>query len=154
VNEIKIIATRYGDPVARDLVAALMADLGERYGNEGDETPVRPTEFDPPDGAFMVAYLDGHPVGCGGWRAHGDTDDAEIKRMYTVPEARGRGVARAILAGLEESARQRGRRRMILETGYGQPEAIALYEACGYERIPHFGYYKDEPGVVSFGQDL
>jgi GNAT superfamily N-acetyltransferase len=156
VSEIEIRPVRYGAPVAQELVAAAMADLAVRYDADadGDETPVRPVEFDPPDGAFLVAFLRGRPVGCGGWRSHGGTDVAEIKRMYTVPEARGRGVARALLRALEESARRQGRQRAILETGYAQPEAIAMYEASGYERIPPFGYYRNEPGVVSFGREL
>jgi GNAT superfamily N-acetyltransferase len=146
---------RYGAPVAQRLVADAMADLAVRYGANGDDTPVNPAEFDPPDGAFMVAYLDGRPVGCGGWRSHRGADEvAEVKRMYTVPEARGRGIARAVLGAVEESARRSGRKRVILETGQRQPEAIALYEASGYERIPPFGYYRYEPEVVSLGRDL
>ena len=128
-----------------------------------------------------MAWLDGRPVGCGGWRtfaghaaeAAGDAAEAagdaasgidgavsgtdgaaEIKRMFTAPEARGRGVALALLRALEESARRAGRKRIILETGYMQPEAIALYVKAGYERIPDFGHYRHEPGVYSFGKDL
>ena len=95
------------------------------------------------------------PVGCGAWRTHGGTGEvAEIKRMYVVPAARGRGVATRILRGLEDSAREAGRTRIILETGTGQPEAIALYVKAGYQRVPDFGHYKDEPGVRSFGREL
>lgn len=88
----------------------------------------------------------------GAARANGD--DAEIKRMYTAPEARGRGVARAVLTELENSARAAGKLRMILETGLKQPEAIGLYESRGYTRIPNFGYYKDEPDAVCYGFGL
>lgn len=145
----------YDSTVARELVAAAMADLGRRYGGDGDGTPVDPAEFAPPHGAFLVAYLDGRPVGCGGWRRYGDDGRvAELKRMYTAPAARGRGVARRVLAAVEESARSAGRRRMILECGDRQPEAIALYTSCGYQPIPHFGFYRDAPGVVSLGRDL
>ena len=145
---------RFGAPVAQTLVAAAMRDLAERYGSE-DETPIDPTSFDPPEGGFVIAYLDGVPVGCVGWRSHGDTDDiAEVKRMYTAPRARGQGVARAVLAAVEESARTFGRKRMILETGSAQPEAIAFYECEGYERIANFGYYRDEEECVSFGRNL
>ncbi|WP_422774868.1 GNAT family N-acetyltransferase [Plantactinospora sp. WMMC1484] len=146
---------RYDSPVARELVAAAMADLAQRYGGEGDETPVAGSEFEPPAGAFLIAYLDGAPVGCAGWRTHGDTGEvAELKRMYVSPAARGRGVARRVLTGIEESARKHGRSRLILECGDRQPEAIALYRASGYERIPDFGYYREEPGVISFGRSL
>ncbi|HET8682122.1 MAG TPA: GNAT family N-acetyltransferase [Micromonosporaceae bacterium] len=152
--QIMIKPIRFGAPVAQALVAAAMRDLAERYGSE-DETPVDPTAFDPPEGGFVVAYLDGVPVGCGGWRSHGDTDDvAEIKRMYTAPQARSRGVARAVLAAVEESARSCGRKRLILETGNAQPEAVAFYACEGYERIPNFGYYRGEEGCVSFGRTL
>lgn len=142
----------YTNPDAQRLVAAAMVDLGQRYGGSGDATPVHPRQFSPPGGIFVVAYLNGVAVGCGGWRTRGD--DAEIKRMYTVPEARGRGVARAVLAALETSAHAAGRRQMILEAGSRQPEAIRLYESRGYRRIPNFGYYKDAPGAMSYGIDL
>lgn len=146
---------RYGALVARAMVAAALADLGERYGGPGDETPVDPVEFDPPEGAFLVAYLDGRPVGCGGWRSHGGRNEiGEIKRMYTAPEARRRGVARAMLAAIEDSARQYGRRRLVLETGDRQPEAMKLYETAGYEPIPNFGFYRDEPNCLSYGRRL
>jgi len=74
--------------------------------------------------------------------------------MFTVSGARGRGVATALLRALEDSARRAGRKRIILETGDRQPEAIALYRKAGYVRIPDFGFYKDAPGVHSFGRDL
>jgi len=154
VTDLEIRPMRYGAPVAQALVAAAMADLAERYGS-GDDSLVEPVEFDPPEGAFVVAYLGGAPVACGGWRSHaGHHRVAEIKRMYTVPEARGRGIARAVLAAVEESARSYGRLRMVLETGARQPEAIALYESAGYEPVPHYGFYRDEPDVVSLGRDL
>lgn len=145
----------YHEPVARDLVAAAMADLAQRYGGAGDETPVDPADFEPPAGAFLVAYLRQRAVACGGWRSHGDAGRiAEVKRMYTDPTVRGRGVARRMLAAVEGSARSHGRTRMILECGYRQPEAIALYKSCGYQPIEHFGFYRDVPGVVSLGRDL
>jgi GNAT superfamily N-acetyltransferase len=74
--------------------------------------------------------------------------------MYTLPAARGRGLARAILAAVERSAREHGRRRIVLETGGRQPEAINLYVTAGYQRIPDFGFYRNEPDVRSFGKEL
>lgn len=161
VTDIEIKPSRYGAPTARVLVAAALADLGKRYGGEGDETPVEAIEFDPPGGAFVIAWRGSEPVGCGGWRmlSHRDADDvaadvAEIKRMYTDPAARGRGVATMVLRALEESARESGLRRVVMECGDRQPEAIALYEKCGYERIPNYGFYAHSPSCVSFGRDL
>jgi GNAT superfamily N-acetyltransferase len=161
VADIEIKPIRYGAPTAQALVRSALADLAERYGGEGDATPVDAAQFDPPEGAFLVAWRDAEPVGCGGWRimAH-YTDDgvpedvAEVKRMYTVPAARGQGVARALLKALEDSAREAGMRRMILETGHLQPEAIALYESSGYSLIKNYGYYRDHEGVASYGRDL
>jgi GNAT superfamily N-acetyltransferase len=155
MSELEIRGTGYGAEPARTLVEALLADLAVRYRHPGgDDTPVDPAQFDPPGGAFLVAWLEGRPVGCGGWRSHGGDQVAEVKRMYVVPEARGRGVALALLAALEESARRAGRKRIVLETGHQQPEAIALYGRAGYQRIEDFGYYKGFPGVRSFGREL
>jgi GNAT superfamily N-acetyltransferase len=154
VTSVQIRPQRYGAPVVGTLLAAAMADLAGRYGT-GDETPVEPGEFDHPEGGFFVAYLDGRPVGCAGWRSRGeDGGTAELKRMYVAPEARRHGVARELLAAAERDAAGQGRKRMILECGLRQPEAIALYEASGYRRIEDFGHYRGQPMVRSFGRDL
>jgi ribosomal protein S18 acetylase RimI-like enzyme len=137
-------------PDAAALVEEVQQEYVVRYGGR-DETPLEPAYFDPPDGAFFVGYLDGRPVATGAWRRRGDvefdgsTAAAEIKRMYVVPDARGRGLARAMLAHLESTARAAGAEVMILETGLAQPEALALYESSGYESIPGFGHYRESP---------
>jgi len=150
VVEIREIG--FAEPEVQKLVTELLGDLALRYGGNGDDTPVALTDFDPPDGRFFVAADGDQLLGCVGWRRHGA--DAELKRMFTVPAARGRGVARLLLAAVEASAREAGLRRVILETGDKQPEAIGLYISAGYERIPDFGYYKDEDGVLSFAREL
>jgi GNAT superfamily N-acetyltransferase len=152
VTEIEIRAMGFTDPAVQKLVSEALADLAMRYGGSGDDTPVAATDFELPNGEFLVAVADGELIGSGGWRSHGE--DAELKRMYTAPHARGRGVARRILAAVEESARRQGRKRLILETGDKQPEAIGLYTSCGYERIDNFGYYRDHDDVLSFGRRL
>jgi GNAT superfamily N-acetyltransferase len=151
---------RFGAPAVRALMDAAQADLVARYGS-GDENPVEAVQFDPPEGAFLIARLAGEPVACAGWRilSHffdvGMPDDvAEMKRMYAVPAVRGRGVARELLLALEDSARQHGMRRMVLESAARSPEAIRFYEKNGYERITNYGYYKDEPDCISLGRDL
>jgi len=157
---VEIKPTRFGAPAAQKMIAAALADLAERYGGSGDDNPIDPLQFDPPEGGFLVAWRSGEPVGCGGWRtlAHVQEefaeDIAEIKRMYVAPTARGKGVADRLLQALEESAREAGMRRVWLETGARQPEAIAFYERNGYERITDYGYYKDATDVRSFGRDL
>ncbi|HEX7303702.1 GNAT family N-acetyltransferase [Lentzea sp.] len=126
----------------------------ERYGGV-DITPVDPAQFAAPLGYFVIGYLDGVPVACGGWRVNDEIDDAaEIKRMYVVDSARGRGLSRQVLAHLETTAREAGLRRMVLETGVRQPEAISLYTTSGYERIANFGVYRDDPNSRCFGKPL
>jgi len=152
VTEIVIRAAAYDELDVQKLIAEVMADLSRRYGGAGDDTPVAAADFAPPKGRFFVAADTGRLVGCAGWRSHGE--DAELKRMFTTPASRGRGVARRLLAAVEESARADGRARVVLETGDRQPEAIALYQSAGYHRIEDFGYYRDEEGVLSFARDL
>jgi GNAT superfamily N-acetyltransferase len=149
---VEIREVRYDEPEVRTLVALALGDLSQRYGGSGDDTPVTAAEFAPPLGRFFVAFADGRMIGCAGWRAHGD--DAELKRMFTVPAARGRGIARRLLATVEESARADGRKRVILEMGDRQPEAVWLYRSAGYRRIEDFGYYRNYRGVLSFARDL
>jgi GNAT superfamily N-acetyltransferase len=149
----------YDHPHARALIAEVQQEYVRRYGEE-DITPVDPAEFAAPLGRFLVGYLDDEPVACGGWRAHDGEHpefadgDAEIKRMYVVPAARGRGLARAMLAALERTAVEAGRRRIVLETGLKQPEAISLYRSSGYQRVPNFGAYRHHPYSVCFAKPL
>jgi GNAT superfamily N-acetyltransferase len=152
VSDFELRAEPYDGPVAEGLIAAVQQEYVSRYGGP-DESPVDPREFVPPDGRFFVGYLDAVPVATGGLRRV-DDDTAEIKRMYVVPEARGRGLSRLVLARLEEEAREMGAARVILETGSKQPEAISLYETSGYERIEGFGHYKCEPLSSSYGKTL
>ncbi|RSM48550.1 GNAT family N-acetyltransferase [Actinoplanes sp. ATCC 53533] len=152
MEEIKVREAGFGEPAVQRLIAEAMAELSRRYDGTSDDTPVAATDFAPPGGAFFVAYAGAELLGCAGWRAHGE--DAELKRMFTMPAARGRGVAGRVLAAIEESARERGRKRVILETGDKQPEAIGLYLKRGYERIEDFGYYKGEEGVLSYARVL
>ena len=149
---VEFKAEPYGGPAARALVAAIQAEYTVRYGGE-DATPVDASEFAPPDGLFLIAYDDGVPVGCGGWRRH-SADAAELKRMFVMLSARGRGVARALLAELEATAAAAGFTRIVLETGDRQPEAIALYSSSGYRPAERFGYYRDASGSRYLGKQL
>jgi GNAT superfamily N-acetyltransferase len=152
----------YDGPIAGSLVAALVVDVEDRYA--GDEEPDDPEvewalavdDVTPPGGVFLVAYLDGRPVGCGALRPFSEAGHAvaEIKRMYTSPSARRRGVSRAVLARLESEAAGFGYRRLQLQTGLRQPEAVALYAASGYHRIPNFGTWAASGLTACFAKDL
>jgi GNAT superfamily N-acetyltransferase len=149
---LRLMDAGYGDELTRPLLEEVQQDLAARYGGP-DETPVAPDEFTPPHGAFLVVTVDGAPAGCAGLRRH-DDDAAELKRMYVRPAFRRRGVARWLLGAVEDRARELGYRRLLLETGEAQPEAIALYEACGYEPVPGFGHYRCSPTSRSFAKEL
>lgn len=155
----RIVRVPITHPDAARLVEEVQQEYVARYGGR-DETPLEPTYFEPPDGAFFVGYLDDRPVATGAWRRRhdvavdGTAEAAEIKRMYVAAGARRRGLARAMLAHLEQTARQAGAEVMILETGLGQPEAIALYESSGYTQVACYGHYKDSPLARSFARKL
>jgi len=141
----------YDSPDAAALIEEVQQEYVRRYGGR-DNSPVDPAEFASPKGLFLVGYLDGAAVVCGGWRSHGDV--AEVKRMYVRANARRHGVARAMLAELERTALAAGHQRMILETGPVQPEAVALYRSAGYADIPPFGYYACAPRSIHLGKEL
>ena len=145
-------------PDARLLVEAVQEEYVARYGGR-DESPIDPSDFEDPAGAFYVGYLGGEPVATCAWRrsdvrALGATTTAEIKRMYVVPRAQRRGLARAMLAHLEAAAAAAGIEALVLETGMKQPEAIALYTSSGYVQIPGFGHYCGSDLSRCFGRRL
>ncbi|HEY3610047.1 MAG TPA: GNAT family N-acetyltransferase [Pseudonocardiaceae bacterium] len=149
----------YHDPDVAKLIAEVQQEYVVRYGGH-DATPMDAADFAPPQGLFVLGYQDGKAVACGGWRAHDSTEphfadgDAEVKRMYVAPTHRRRGLARLMLAELERTARVAGRRRLVLETGTAQPEAIALYESAGYTEVPKFGIYRNHDSSRCYGRLL
>jgi GNAT superfamily N-acetyltransferase len=152
VSDFEIRDEPYDGPSAQQLIAAVQQEYVARYGGP-DDSPVDPADFAPPRGLFVVGYLDNEPVASGGFRRH-DADEVEFKRMYVAPQVRGRGLARLVVAALEDRARAVGASRVVLETGQVQPEAIGLYESSGYRRIDGFGFYKDAPLSISFAKSL
>ena len=126
-------------PPASELLAAMVAEMNELYGDiEFPGMPsATPADFAPPQGAFLVGYHEDEPVCAGGLKPIAP-DAAEIKRMYVVPGARRRGVARALLRALEGAARERGYAFVRLDTGPLQRGAMALYADEGYAEIANF----------------
>ncbi|MDP9118327.1 MAG: GNAT family N-acetyltransferase [Actinomycetota bacterium] len=146
---------QYDDPVVQALVGAVQAEYVDRYGGP-DEAAVEAGEFDRPRGMFLIGLLDGVALATGGWRwiEAGDTLTVECKRMFVLAVARRRGFARTILAELEDTARRAGARRIVLNTGQMQPEAISLYESSGYARTAGFGHYACHAGAVFYAKGL
>jgi GNAT superfamily N-acetyltransferase len=153
-EEVVIETDRLDSPVAADLVAKTLSELNARYSeHEHKVQPLDAAEFLPPTGVFVIARLEGWPAGCGGLRKIQD-DVGEVKRMYVEPGARCRGIGRKILEELESKARQMGYKKIRLEAGIRQPEAMQLYESAGYERIPAYGEYSGSPLSVCFEKAL
>ena len=148
---MNVQTTTFDDPAFAALARAQEDELRERYG--GDSEPgVKPSAEDVLL-AVVIRDEDGVPAACGALRV---LDDAavELKRMYVAPAARGRGLARAVLARIEDEARRRGFAVSRLETGTWQPDAIALYESSGYHEIPLFGDYAGAPQSRCFERSL
>lgn len=151
---IDIRAASLDSEDAQKLILGLNAELSERYPEPGmTHFRLDRDEVGPGRGVFLVAYVDGAAAGCGAVRLL-DEDEAEIKRMYVVPESRGRGIAAGVLAELETQARGLGARRLVLETGVRQAEALALYRRAGFGEIPRFGEYVNSTLSICMAKDL
>ncbi len=145
---VEVRAVDPAGPDAQHCLAAYYQELDRRFqaGYDPEQgLPVDPEEMRAPPGVFLVAYLLGKAVGCGGLRlpsAHQEMDQAtrpaEVKRMWVDPEHRGLGVGRRLLRELEGAARERGATALRLETNEALAEAIAMYEADGFLRVPAF----------------
>ncbi|MFC7984255.1 GNAT family N-acetyltransferase [Streptomyces sp. NPDC057336] len=151
----------FDHPDALKLNDEVQAEYDVRYGDGGDATELAASDFAPPNGLYLIAYDENDvPVASGGWRSQDANDegnldgDAELKRMFVIEQVRGRGLARRILAALEEDARAAGRTRMVLETGTKQPEAVALYTSSGYEPCGKFGYYRFHEESLCYAKAL
>ena len=101
----------------------------------------------------IVAYEEGKAVGCGAIKSF-EPGIMEVKRMYTVPESRGKGIASSLLLALEKWAGELGCSKCILETGKRQLEAIRLYEKSGYKRIANYGQYVIMDNSVCFEKNV
>jgi putative acetyltransferase len=134
-----------------DLVIHLDADLAERDGKDHSFY----AQFNKLDKIkhVVVAYDDDEPVGCGAIKEYAP-DTMEIKRMYTAPESRGKGIASNVLRELEKWASELSYERCILETGKKQPEAIGLYKKSGYTIIPNYGQYAGIENSLCFEKPL
>ena len=151
MRNVELRRTDYDDPVAEPVHERYLADITERYG--GAPGCIEAAGFGSGRGCFLIAWLGDEPVGMGGLRRHED-GIGELKRMYVEPGARGRGIARALLAQLEQEAADLGFTEIWLETGTEQPEAIALYESSGYRLIEPYGEFAEDPRSRCFAKAL
>jgi pimeloyl-ACP methyl ester carboxylesterase/GNAT superfamily N-acetyltransferase len=129
----------FDTPTSSRLVADYVTEIRSMYPEWGPDVPPGMTarEIEPPQGRWLVAYLEGKAVGCAGLKRL-DERTAEIKRIYVAPDARGAGVARALLNRLEQAAREAGYDTVRLDTGAKQPASVALFSSSGYEQIADY----------------
>jgi GNAT superfamily N-acetyltransferase len=136
---LRFVATSSARPPATDLLAALHHEYDAAAGRTLIGGPsAEPSDFTPPSGAFLLAYEHDHAVACGGLKTIGP-GVAELKRMYVVPGARGRGVGRALLIALEDQARSMGFASVRLDC---ERHNWPIYRAAGYVEIDD---YNDNP---------
>jgi len=139
---------------AAALLASLDAHLSDRYPAAQRFGPnLRREQTESGQGVFLVARVEGRPVGCGAIRLLGG-GDAEVKRMWVDPAGRGQGVARAVLTRLQDEALKMGATRLVLETGIYQTEAIGLYRSSGFESVECWGEYAASPTSLCMAKPI
>ncbi|MFK7917044.1 MAG: GNAT family N-acetyltransferase [Ilumatobacter sp.] len=144
-DEIAFVEIAADSPAAMSAMRAYVQELDERFperfdiGDGFDQHEL--DQMGPPAGAFIVVECDGNTVGCVGLRSLGG-GRGEIKRMWLDGSLRGRGVAKRLLAHVENVATQRGHEQVVLDTNASLSEAIGLYERAGYVAIER---YNDNP---------
>lgn len=148
---LQIIRTDSSNPDFRLLVSLLDQDLAVRDGAE-HAFYAQYNKLDKIQ-QVVVACQEGMAVGCGAIKAY-ESGVAEVKRMYVRESYRGQGIARQVLEELERWAAELGYTSCILETGKNQPEAISLYQKCGYKTIPNYGQYKGVANSVCMQKQL
>ena len=148
---IKITRTDSDNKDFIRLVKLLDADLAEKDGNEHAFY----AQFNKIDQLknVVVLYENDRPVGCGAIKEYA-ADTMEVKRMYTMPEDRGKGIATQALIELEKWARELSYKKCVLETGKRQPDAISLYTKNGYKLISNYGQYAGIENSVCFEKEL
>lgn len=149
------------DPRAPDSLALndAMTAIIEQLYPEDAENGIVPTTTDEmaEHGVLVIARVDGAPAGCGAVMTHPPVDGfeaMEVKRMLVLPGYRGRSLARLVLDRLEQIARGRGARKLVLMCGPRQPEALRIYEAAGFVVRSAYGKHVDHPLSIFFEKHL
>ncbi|PZX60355.1 acetyltransferase (GNAT) family protein [Algoriphagus ratkowskyi] len=148
---ITLTRTDSSNPDFIALVTLLDAYLAEKDGRDHDYY----NQFNTIDKLkhVVVCYESGIPIACGAIKQF-DADSMEVKRMFTKPEARGKGLASQVLAELEKWAAELGYKSCVLETGKRQVEAVALYKKQDYSLIPNYGQYRGMDNSICFKKVL
>lgn len=147
----EIIRTTSDNPDFQNLTSELDDELCRIYNTNKEDYK----EYNRITGlsTVVLAYENDVAIACGCFK-HVDEERIELKRMFVAPEFRGKGIASIMVAELEKWGKELGYGTIILETGKGQPEAIALYRKLGYIDIPHFGEFPEESRSVCLGKQI
>jgi putative acetyltransferase len=141
-SEVTIGVESAGRDDVRALLLAMRALAAGLYPPESRHG-LDLADYERPEVILLVARRDGAAVGCGAYLLQGD-GSAELKSMFVAPEARGRGIGRAVLEAIEAALSGRVT-ALRLETGVKQLEALRLYESAGFRRRGPFGSYRPDP---------
>jgi GNAT superfamily N-acetyltransferase len=157
VPSFTVLPVEWNDPRAVALRRLMDVEMSARYSSGGPADPAvqRALTIDPATVVATLLALDeaGEPIGHAALRRHGE--EWEVKRVIVTRSARGRGVGRALLAGIERIASEGGAERLILQTGDKQPEAIGLYTRIGYQPIPVYEPYASAmPFSLCYAKEL
>ncbi len=155
---MRLVPVSPTDPVPAGLLADYFAERAAGFPTPGGYRPATadPAAFAPPQGVFLLLQDDdGAPLGCGGLRTIAPTPAGsrmEVKHLYVVPAARGRGLGRLILEALEAAARDAGARTLVLDTNRSLEAAGGLYRSAGFVTVPPFN---DNPNATDwYGKPL
>lgn len=148
---IEVVETNSSNKDFIDLVTKLDEDLSIRDGDEHSFY----AQFNTIDVIkyVIILYFEDIPVACGAIK-HFDEDTMEVKRMYVLDDFRGKGFATKVLIALEKWAIDLKCKKLILETGKKQPEAIRLYQKNGFSIIPNYGQYIGIDNSVCFKKEI
>jgi putative acetyltransferase len=152
LEQVRFRRIGYDSPLAQTLIEEMAEDLAQYYGPNrfpGQD----PAMWRAPEGALVVAYFDLAPAACGGL-VRFDRTTAELKRVFTRPAYRGRGLGARVLAALEAEARALGYQNLVLETGRPQLEAQRLYERAGFARLPCWAPHDADPISLCYGRQV
>ena len=148
---IQLVRTNSENKKFTELVTFLDLDLAERDGEDhsfyAQFNKIQLIKY------VVLAFENNIPVACGAIKEF-DLSTFEIKRMYTNPSHRGKGIATKILFELEKWAKELGYKKCILETGKKQPEALHLYKKCGYVTINNYGQYIGIENSICFEKTI
>lgn len=148
---IQLIRTNSANKNFTELVKFLDMDLAKRDGEEhsfyAQFNKIQQIKY------VVLAFENNIAIACGAIKEY-DSNTFEVKRMYTSPSYRGKGIAAKILFELEKWAKELGYKKCILETGKKQPEALHLYKKCGYIIIHNYGQYIGIENSICFEKKL